>query len=118
MEKANKIQAYKFGLFSETITCFFLRIKGYKILERRYKTNLGEVDIIAKKSGVIIFIEVKARKNGETDVLAQHQMKRIIKSGELFIAKHRQFASFDLRFDLIIIRPFKLPEHIINAWQC
>ena len=56
-----KKQTYNFGILAEKIAISFLRLKGYEILEWRFKTKVGEVDIIAKKSDVIIAVEVKAR---------------------------------------------------------
>ena len=55
-----KIKYYKFGLIAEYISIIILFFKGYKILENRYKTKLGEVDIIASKASHIVFVEVKS----------------------------------------------------------
>ena len=54
-------KTYQFGLFAEKIAILLLRLKGYQILKWRYKSYYGEIDIVAKKSRVIIFVEVKAR---------------------------------------------------------
>ncbi len=55
----------KFGEKSESIAASYLKKQGYKIIELNYRTNLGEIDIIAKEKGAIAFIEVKARRSGQ-----------------------------------------------------
>jgi putative endonuclease len=109
-----KKQTHKFGLYAEKFAIFFLSLKGYQILEWRYKTPLGEVDIIAKKSRVIIAIEVKARKSKFTvsEVLHRRQIERVKRATEIFIAKNPQFHNHDLRFDFIEVTGiFRLKHH-------
>ena len=85
----------------------FLWIKGYKILKHRYKSSFGEIDVIAKKKNFIVFIEVKARykKINIENVLTGHQIQRIKKSAEDFIAKNRKLQNCSRRFDFIEVRP-------------
>ena len=52
----------KFGQQSEAAAVDHLRRRGYKIIQRNYRTSFGEIDIIAEHEGVLVFIEVKARK--------------------------------------------------------
>ncbi len=112
-------KAYRFGVFAETIIVIMLILQGYRIIARRYKTKVGEVDIIAKRSGLIAFIEVKARKNSDVyEVLTSSQMNRIERASSLFIAKNAELANLSMRFDLVIVKPWKLPHYIKNAWQC
>ncbi len=95
---------------------FFLRLKGYKILEWRYKSRFGEVDIIAKKSAVIVAIEVKARTSKILieEVLRPRQIERVTKSLEFFISQNPQFQKCDLRLDFIEVSKFFLPKHYPN----
>lgn len=55
----------KFGEKSESIAASYLKKKGYKIIEKNYRTKLGEIDIIAKDKDTMVFIEVKARRSGQ-----------------------------------------------------
>ncbi|OFW79756.1 MAG: hypothetical protein A2887_03085 [Alphaproteobacteria bacterium RIFCSPLOWO2_01_FULL_40_26] len=107
---------YKFGILAEKIAIIFLTIKGYKILEWRYKTHGGEVDIIAQKSHEIIFIEVKARKTKLLieEVLRPQQIKRIKRAAEIFIAKNPRFHDCLWRFDFIEVGRFFIPKHHKN----
>lgn len=108
--------SYKFGIIAEKIVIFFLRFKGYKILEWRYKTSLGEIDIIAKKSNLIIFIEVKSRKKKTNleEILHPKQIFRIKQASQIFIAKNNHLQKYDLRFDFIEVDRFYRFKHYCN----
>lgn len=109
-------KTYQFGLLAEKIAILLLRLKGYQILHWRYKSHYGEIDIVAKKSRVIIFVEVKARsrKTLIEEVLTPRQISRIKKSAEFFIVQNRRFQDHDLRFDFIEITKFHFPRHYPN----
>ena len=53
----------QFGKKSENLAVWYLKKNGYKILEQNYRTQLGEIDIIAKEKKTIVFVEVKSRKS-------------------------------------------------------
>ena len=111
-----KKQTYKFGILAERISIIFLLLKGYKILEWRYNTRFGEVDIVAKKSDVIVVIEVKARSSEICieEVLHPRQIERVKKAAEFFIVENQQFQNFNLRFDFITVSKFFVPKHYVN----
>jgi len=111
-----KKQTYQFGILAEKITMFFLRLKGYQILEWRYKTKFGEIDIIAKKSRIIVAVEVKARKSKilSEEVLHSKQVERIKKAAEFFIAKNPKFQNYDLRLDFVEVGRFFTIKHNRN----
>ena len=108
LKKSQK--SHKFGEFSEKFVMFFLWLKGYKILKHRFKSHLGEIDIIAFKNNSIIFIEVKARKKDLNieNVLSEFQIMRIKKSAEFFISKNSNLQKYRRRFDFIEVSPFFL----------
>jgi putative endonuclease len=109
---------YKFGLLAETIAALFLKVKFYQILAKRMRNFAGEIDLIARRGKTIIFVEVKARKilDESFEVLTNYQQARIKKTAELYLSQHSKFQNYDVRFDLIIFTPFRLPIHIKNAW--
>lgn len=113
----NKLQNYKFGIFAETVICVYLFLTFHNILARRYKTKLGEIDIIAKKGDNLIFIEVKARRAGDDEVLSTKQMNRIINASKQYLSKNNQYNSYFVRFDLIIFKSILAFNHIKNAWS-
>lgn len=106
-------RAYDFGIIAEKITLCFLRLKGYKILFWRYKTHFGEVDIIAKKFGVIAIIEVKARKSKVLieEVLSPRQVLRIKNATEFFLTRNPKFRKYRIRFDFIFVGRFFKIRH-------
>ncbi len=125
MTTTKKVKSYKFGIIAEFIAIIFLRFKGYKILKRRYKTFVGEIDIIATKGSAIIAVEVKARKkivhkNGFLidEVLGENQKRRIKRAIMAFMAANfRKYYNHSIRFDLIVISPYKMPLHLLGFWE-
>ncbi len=117
---SNKRQkAYKRGLWVETLAAILLMAKGYRILKRRYKTPVGEVDLIAKKGRRLLFVEVKARRDlsEALESVNTKTQKRIERAGLHFISRHPDYADYEMRFDVIAMaRPFRL-QHLDNAWQ-
>lgn len=111
-----KKQTYQFGIWAEKISILFLRLKGYQILQWRYKTRFGEIDILAKKSDVIVAIEVKARSSKALieEVLHPKQVQRVQKAAQFFISQNPQFHNCDLRFDFIVVNKFFIPRHYNN----
>ncbi len=121
MTGKKKIKAYYFGKVSEYIAVVFLFFKGYQILETRYKTKVGEIDIIAYKKGYYVFTEVKARQDrtAALNAISQHQKNRISRAAETFMQrkiKTKDLNRSNFRFDVIVITPLKWPVHIKDAW--
>ena len=104
------------GYCGEIFAELLLRIKGYTILERRYKTVCGEIDIIAKKNDYIVFVEVKSRNDFEKCYIALRtkQLQRIRNSSQIFINRNKKFVNCFSRFDVILIANWKFPKHIEN----
>ena len=62
---ADRRAGYARGLVAEGIAAWLLRLKGYRVLATRYRTPLGEIDIVARRGKVLAFVEVKARPTVE-----------------------------------------------------
>ena len=116
--------ARKNGYKAENVAALFLRLKGYKILERNFKpprgTGAGEIDIIAVKHNVIVFVEVKRRasRDSAAEAVNEHVQSRRIKGAEYFLMTRPDLADKEMRFDVVLISPNRLPEHIQNAFIC
>ena len=97
----------------------WLRLKGYRILARRFRSGQGEVDLIAKRGGVIAFIEVKFRASADAalESVGARQQKRILAAASSFGAQHPALAGMTLRFDIMIVTKRLLPHHLLNAWS-
>ena len=113
---------YYSGKFAEFIAKLFLRLKGYSIVSSRYSairgTSAGEIDIIAKKKHIIIFIEVKKRNTIDTakEAIFSKQQNRIYNSAEIFLSKHKKYQNYDCRFDAICFDKYYRFTNIKNAW--
>lgn len=109
-----RVAAYRRGLFGETLAAWLLRIKFHRILARRYKTPAGEIDLIARRGRTIVFVEVKHRPTeaGGLEAVGHNSRRRIVRAAELWLAAHPDAAGFDLRFDLVVVVPGRLPRHV------
>jgi putative endonuclease len=116
--KAEKIKTYERGLQAENRVALYLRLKGYRILRKRYKTPVGEIDILAFKNRTLVAVEVKAR-GAESDALEAVTFKnraRVTRALEHFLSANPRFGHSGLRFDVVTYRaPFRF-RHLDNAW--
>lgn len=115
---ANKKKAYRKGFIAEYIAALFLFFKGYRICELRHKTKLGEIDIIAKKGDLAIFVEVKARKSVQSgiDAVSHASQSRIKAASDLWLVKQRDAHRLSQRYDIIVIVPKRFPTHFLDAF--
>ena len=105
------------GRVAEGIAAWALRLKGYRILAARYRTPLGEIDLVARRGDVVAFVEVKARASVEAGLEAVDAgaWRRIEAAADLYLARHPEFAGLTLRFDLVAVSPRRWPRHVENA---
>ncbi len=115
----NRKQAVAFGAFGETLGAVFLMLKGYRILERRYRRPVGEIDIIARRKGVLAFIEVKARVTAgdAAQAISAHQRARIQRAAGVYMQERPDLAGLDIRFDALLVIRYHFPIHIVDAWR-
>jgi len=111
--------AFRFGLSAESRAAAFLIAKGFRILARRFRTPLGEIDIVARRRGVLVFIEVKARDSFDAaaEAISKRQQSRIIAAAQLWLASHPEDAMRDMRFDVVLVVPGRLPRHLQAAFD-
>jgi len=111
--------AWRRGRAAEWLCLWSLRCRGYRILARRYRVPVGEIDLIARRGRVVAAIEVKARPDYEAAsaaVLAR-QRRRIARAFEHFLALHPELARLDARFDVMMVVPRRWPRHLRDAWR-
>ncbi len=115
---ARRRRAQQWGRLAEWIAAASLIFKGYRILKMRYKTKIGEVDIIARKGQLIVMVEVKARRTIEEalDAVTVTAQRRIESAGDLWLAKQKNAHLLSIRFDIIAVRPWRWPSHYENAF--
>jgi putative endonuclease len=116
--RKSRLSAELLGRRGETLAAWFLRLKGYRILASRFRTPVGEIDLVARRFGVLVFVEVKARRSGAVDDawLAVND-RRITRAAGHFIARHPRYANTDMRYDVIFLAPMTWPRHVVNAFD-
>ena len=111
--------AYRHGHVAETLAALLLLAKGFRLLARRYRTPLGEIDLIARRGRLVVFVEVKARptRRDALESVGPTAERRIIDAADMWLAKHPDAAGLDLRYDLILVTPWRLPQHVADAFR-
>ncbi|MEP0521632.1 MAG: YraN family protein [Hyphomicrobiales bacterium] len=112
-------QAELRGRRAERLAALYLRTKGFGIVKTRYKTPVGEIDLIARRGKLIVFIEVKWRSKIDDALDAVHwqTQSRIAKAAGHFTAIHPEFSSYYQRFDVIALAPWRWPVHLKQAFD-
>jgi putative endonuclease len=105
------------GHLAEFLAAWMLRIKGYRILKRRYKTPMGEIDLIAARGWTLVAVEVKYRPShllaGEAITLKQ---RKRIEMALLLYLRNLRWVPKNIRFDAVYLIPYKWPKHVTSAW--
>jgi putative endonuclease len=113
-----RIRAYRHGLFAETVAALLLRAKGNRILARRYKTPVGEIDLVALRGRRLAFVEVKQRRTVDDAgwALPTRARRRIVRAAQYWLSSHPDFAGHDIAFDVVLAAPWAWPRYIANAF--
>jgi putative endonuclease len=116
---AKRSAAFRLGVSAESRAALFLAAKGYRTLAKRWKTPVGEIDLVVKRGELVVFVEVKARAklDDAAEAVLPRQKRRIIAAAEAWLAAHPEHAGYDLRFDAVLVAPGKLPQHIVSAFE-
>jgi putative endonuclease len=111
--------AHSHGHRAESIALWFLRLKGYRLLARRFKSPAGEIDLIMRRGRTTVFIEVKARSTVDGSVIAvtDYQSQRIADAAAFYTAKDDRAAMGFQRFDIVAVPSYLWPTHIKNAFE-
>jgi putative endonuclease len=107
------------GRRGEALAGLWLRLKGYRILARNWRHPLGEIDIVARRGGILVVIEVKWRDRLDLAAAAvgARQRHRIARAAAVFLARQPDAARLSLRFDALLLAPGRWPRHIADAWR-
>jgi putative endonuclease len=116
---AARRRAERRGRSAERLCLWLLRLKGWRILARGLKLPVGEIDILARRGGVLAAIEVKAREEWEAaaHAVTPRQRRRIARALESYLARRPDLARLSPRFDVMLLVPGRLPRHIAAAWR-
>lgn len=107
------------GRLAETTALLMLVAKGYRILARRWRAPGAEIDLVAKRGRILVFVEVKARGDlaSAEIALTAAQRRRITQAAEFWCARHPRHAAGDRRYDLMLVSKGHWPRHIQGAFD-
>jgi putative endonuclease len=114
-----RVAAFQHGISAESRAAALLIVKGYRILARRFRSPAGEIDIVAKRRTTLVFVEVKARGsyNDAIEAISEHQRRRIVAAAEFWLAQRPQDVQGDVRFDVVLVTPGRIPQHLPAAFD-
>jgi putative endonuclease len=114
-----RLAAFRTSVSAEVRAAAYLIAKRYRILARRFRTPFGEIDLVARRGNLVVFVEVKARASLEAAAYAvtPRQQRRIVDAAQAWLAAHPEHGEFELRFDVMLIAPRRLPRHLLAAFD-
>lgn len=117
--RPKRVAAFRLGLSAESRAALLLIAKGYRIAARRWKTQFGEIDIVARRGRALVFVEVKARARVDeaAEAVTERAKRRIIAAAKLWLAHRPNDVQQDIRFDVVLVTPGRMPKHIANAFD-
>lgn len=106
------------GRRAETWAAWVLRLKGWRILDRRVRIAGGEVDLIARRGRMVAFVEVKWRERAEDldTAIDAYRLRRVAVAAERLAPRYVK-AGDDMRIDVMLLAPGRWPHHLANVWH-
>lgn len=113
-----RLRAYRKGHRGEWLAALALMVKGYRIVARRYRTKLGEIDLIARRGDLIVIVEVKVRPTlaSAMEAVVFMSERRIEAAADLWLARQPDYGRLSVRFDLVAVLPRRWPVHVENVF--
>ncbi len=117
--RARARRAERYGRLAEVLCALALRLKGYRLLARRHRTPMGEIDLIALRGRTVVFVEIKARRSVHeaAEAIRPRQRARILRAAEYFLSRRPELADRPVRFDAMLAGRFTLPRHVKDIWR-
>ena len=117
--RAERQVAFRLGLSAETRAAALLLAKGFRIVARRWRSPVGEIDLVARRGRLLVFVEVKARGvlDDAAEAVTPRQQRRISAASRAWLARHAEDLDRDIRFDAVLVALWRLPRHIPAAFE-
>lgn len=120
---SDRHQARRRGQWAETLCAWHLRLRGWRIVARGMQfgrgRGAGEIDILARRGNILAVIEVKARAElaAAAEAVGARQRTRLVRAAEAVLARRPDLAGLDVRFDVMLVSPKRLPVHLPDAFR-
>lgn len=117
--RRRRFRAYRKGHRGEWLAALSLILKGYRIVARRYRTKLGEIDLIARRGDLVLIVEVKVRPTltEAMEALSRSSERRIEAAADLWLAHQPDHGRLSIRFDMVAVLPRRWPVHVANIFH-
>ena len=114
----NRAAAEARGRKAERRAAWWLRLHGWRILGQRLRVPVGEVDLVARRGRTLAFIEVKWRERAaDLDFsIDGHRLRRVAAAAEMLAPRFAE-PTDDIRIDVMLLAPKRLPRHLVHVWQ-
>lgn len=118
-ERLRRQARYRAGLWSEVAAEALLRLKGYRILGRRFRTPVGEIDLVGRRGNRLAFVEVKSRPTFEEALqsVTEEVQRRVMRAAEWWMARDPRLARLEPAFDVVLVAAGRLPRHLTDAFD-
>lgn len=118
MARPARQQAERDGRRAERIAAWYLRLKGWRVLDERVRTPRGEIDLIVRRGRIVAFVEVKRRPDQAQlmDAIARPRLARVAAAASGLAARYARHGE-DVRIDAILLAPGRWPIHLTNIWH-
>lgn len=119
MSLATRREAYARGRRGERLAAWWLRLKGYRILAQDFRCPMGEIDLVARRGGILAIVEVKHRGAlaAAGEAVTPRQQRRVLRAAQHFLQRRPDLADLQLRFDAVLLVPRRWPHHLKDAWN-
>lgn len=116
---ADRLASYRHGNRAEWLAAMALRLKGYRIVARNFRTRSGEIDIVARRGDLVAIVEVKARGSlvAAMDAVGRLSERRIEAAADHWLSRQPDHGRISLRFDLVAVLPRRWPVHVENIFH-
>jgi putative endonuclease len=105
----------RLGMQGESMACTELERLGYHIIERRYRTRFGELDIVARDADTVVFVEVKTKTDAAygdpAEAVTRQKQRRLVSMAEDYVASHA-LDNTPCRFDVVGVDVSAVPSAI------
>jgi len=118
-QKAERQKAERRGRFAEFLCRWHLRLRGWRVVASHWRCPSGEIDILARRGGVLAIIEVKSRRDlaSAAEAVLPRQRRRIARAASAFLMMRPDLAGLTVRFDVMLVAPPRPPRHFVGMWR-